>query len=874
MFKNTKLNLALFFIGLLIVIVAVASWFLFPEWRTTPHGLIQLIVVALVGVIGFFGNLTQVLSYFRPQPPAEAGPTAVSQGENAQSVVGNHNRPVQTGGGDYIENQTVLPAPPEAPAPLFDVLPPSAAAGYVDRGVEVAVEAALLGRQGQPLALLNGPHGIGKTEAALQISRQLKGEFEHTLWIPLGSRPTDQVLPDYLRACGIKPPERKEEQIQALKAFLVQHRLLVVLDDLCAQQSADLEILLPPAPCAALLTSCIQQPSHLIPVNHSFLLEQMDREQGHALLENVLNGMVLSAEPEAVDDLIVKCAGNPLALEIAARRIQFMQGTPCPIQAYLEKLNKNLGELRSGHDSHLDLFAVFDQTYTALSPAEQLAFRTLSGCAPAGFSTEAARALWQIDPAPSEAVLWQLQNVYFLKPVADSRTRFRLHDLLYEYAGTKLSAAERETANQRLAGWLIALFEKHFTDNVSNAPEVALELDNLRQAVAWATQGQNAELLARLATQPRNWLLNFFRNYDEWLVWLQTALAGKIADPSLRANTLQAIGDVQQFKDQTDAALASYSAALDLFRSVGSRLGEANTLQAIGDVQQFKKQTDDALASYSAALDLFRAIADCLGEANTLRAIGDVQQFKKQNDDALASYSTALTLFRSVADRLGEAYTLKAIGDVQQFKDQNDDALASYSAALDLFRSVADRLGEAYTLQAIGDVQQFKKQNDAALVSYSTALTLFRSVGSRLGEANTLRAIGDVQQFKKQNDDALASYSAALTLFRSVADRLGEANTLASQSRLLVQIGRTAEAEMKLQEALAVREQIQNRYGMGADYGNFALALLAQKEFALAAVYAQKARAVFQSIPLPDYVESVDQLLAKIDQLSQASSDS
>jgi len=754
MFKNTKLNLALFIIGLLIVIVAVASWFLFPAWRTAPHGLIQLIGIVTVGVVGLLADFTQVLSYFRPQPPADAGPTAVSQGENAQSVVGDHNRPVQTGGGDYIENLIVQPAPPEAPAPLFDVLPPSAAAGYVARGVEAAVEAALLGRQGQPLALLHGPHGIGKTETALQISRRLSGEFEYTLWIPLGSRPTDQVLLDYLRACGIKPPERKEEQIQALKAWLAQHRLLIVLDDLCAQQSADLEILLPPSPCAALLTSCIQQPSHLIPVNHSFPLEQMDREHGHALLENVLNGTVLSAEPEAVDDLIVKCAGNPLALEIAARRIQFMQGTPCPIQAYLEKLNKSLGELRSGHDPRLDLFAVFDQTYTSLSPAEQLGFRTLSVCAPAGFSAEAARALWQIDPAPFKEVLWQLQNVYFLKPVAGSRARFRLHDLLYEYAGTKLSAAERETAKQRLADWLVALFQEHFTDDVSNAPEVAPELDNLRQAIAWAKEKQDTRLLALLATRPRNWLINFFRNYEEWLDWLRAALAGKIADPALRANTLRTIGDVQQFKAQTDAALASYSAALDLFRSVGDRLGEANTLMSIGDVQQFKKQTDAALASYSAALDLFR------------------------------------------------------------------------------------------------------------------------SVGDRLGEANTLKAIGDVQQFKKQTDDALASYSAALDLFRSVGDRLGEANTLASQSRLLVQIGKTAEAERKLQEALALREQIQDRSGMGIDYGNFALALLAQKEFALAAAYAKKARAVFQSIPLPDYVESVDQLLAKIDQQSQSGSDS
>ena len=61
--------------------------------------------------------------------------------------------------------------------------------------------------------------------------------------------------------------------------------------------------------------------------------------------------------------------------------------------------------------------------------------------------------------------------------------------------------------------------------------------------------------------------------------------------PLGEANALKAIGDVQQFRKETNAALASYQHALDLFKSVGERLGEANALKAIGDVQQFRKET-------------------------------------------------------------------------------------------------------------------------------------------------------------------------------------------------------------------------------------------------------------------------------------------
>lgn len=46
---------------------------------------------------------------------------------------------------------------------------------------------------------------------------------------------------------------------------------------------------------------------------------------------------------------------------------------------------------------------------------------------------------------------------------------------------------------------------------------------------------------------------------------------------------------------------------LGLFRAVGDRQGEANTLKSIGDVQQYRKEMDAALASYDQALGQYRA---------------------------------------------------------------------------------------------------------------------------------------------------------------------------------------------------------------------------------------------------------------------------
>jgi tetratricopeptide (TPR) repeat protein len=178
--------------------------------------------------------------------------------------------------------------------------------------------------------------------------------------------------------------------------------------------------------------------------------------------------------------------------------------------------------------------------------------------------------------------------------------------------------------------------------------------------------------------------------------------------------------------------------------------------------------------------------------------------------------------------------------------------------ALPAARRLDDQWGEANVLQAIGDVQQFRTEMDAALRSYEQALALFRAVGSKLGEANVLRAIGDVQQFRTEMDAALRSYEQALALYRAVGDRLGEANVLAAQSRLLID-AEPEQAALLIEQAVQQHQAIGSIYDVGADLGNYGMALLDCGRAAEALPYLRRARALFAQINAEQYVAIVDE---------------
>jgi tetratricopeptide (TPR) repeat protein len=169
-----------------------------------------------------------------------------------------------------------------------------------------------------------------------------------------------------------------------------------------------------------------------------------------------------------------------------------------------------------------------------------------------------------------------------------------------------------------------------------------------------------------------------------------------------------------------------------------------------------------------------------------------------------------------------------------------------------------ERAALLLALRAHADLQEAQPK----AIEWQTVLAVIKQAGELAGEANVRQAIGDVQQFRKEMDAALASYDAALTLFQAVGAKVGEANVLAAWSRLLLDSD-AGQSQALLDQALDLRQTINDPYSMGADLGNYGIALLQRGRNGEAIDYFRRARELFASRDIKQYADYMDDLIAQ-----------
>jgi tetratricopeptide (TPR) repeat protein len=129
-------------------------------------------------------------------------------------------------------------------------------------------------------------------------------------------------------------------------------------------------------------------------------------------------------------------------------------------------------------------------------------------------------------------------------------------------------------------------------------------------------------------------------------------------EQNLFADALKAIGDEQQFLNQSREALSRYDEALRIYRDVGDRLGEANTLLGLGSLQD---GPEPAMEYFSAAQELFVQIGDRYSQGqNLLMYIAPAQWQLENRNGAMQSLDEAAAIgdaigfepFRQYAEQL------------------------------------------------------------------------------------------------------------------------------------------------------------------------------------------------------------------------------
>ena len=204
-------------------------------------------------------------------------------------------------------------------------IPTRGGSAYVERGIEDGVRMQLLAPLGGVAAIVSvfAPGGVGKSEMASVLAAQIGHLYENVFPIDFGVKSVDQVLDDIARTVGLLYSARANlaDKRRELSSFLYGHHFLFLFDDVRAENEALFYDFVPPEKNSTLVTSRIEHLPHKIPSNARHPLPLMNIEQARQLLGSALSLARLDAETDATKTLIRLCRGNPLALDIAGKRI-------------------------------------------------------------------------------------------------------------------------------------------------------------------------------------------------------------------------------------------------------------------------------------------------------------------------------------------------------------------------------------------------------------------------------------------------------------------------------------------------------------------------------------------------------------------------
>jgi DNA-binding SARP family transcriptional activator/Tfp pilus assembly protein PilF len=684
--------------------------------------------------------------------------------------------------------------------------------------------------------VITGTAGVGKSALAAHWARRVADRFpDGQLWLNLRGydpeQPMDpeQALTILLRALGVPGPEiplGSEAKTGLYRSLLADRRVLVVLDNVGGPEQA--RPLLPGAPgCLTLITSR-DELSGLVARDGAtrVRLDLLSGDEAVALLRDLLGAERAGTTPQTLARLADLCARLPLALRIAADRLDARGG---PLDAEVDELagEQRLDTFAAGNDSYTAARSVFSWSFRALPAAAAELFRRLGLVPGQTWDAYAAAALADRPLAETRGLLDVLTSAHLVEARAG---RYQMHDLLRAYAVEHARAEDGDAgchaAQTRLFDSYLHTaatamdvafpYERHRRPRIAAPSTPSVPIRDLDAAMAWLdTERQNLVAIAvhvadqgwpthtvRLAATLYRYLLTGAHHSDALTVH-QRALhaATMVGDRGGEATALHNLAIVFWQTGTYDRAVDCADRALVIRRDIGDRTGEAATLNNLGTIMWQLGRYHQSAERYQEALTAFRAVGDRTGEATALNNLGIVFFRWGHHDQAFDRYEQALAIRREIDDRTGEASALNSLGLVYLRWGHFKQAADHCGQALGVAREIGARSGEADPLNSLGLVHTQWGRHEEAFAYYDQALAIGRELGDREIEATTLNGLGETSAATGQHDRALAHHRTALELSREIGARYEEARALNGLAHAHRHFGDDDTARRQWQEA-------------------------------------------------------------------------
>ena len=630
------------------------------------------------------------------------------------------------------------------------------------------------------IALVAGSGGLGKTSLAVHAAHRVRGSFpDGQLYVDLlGATPhplpAADVLARFLRDLSVDGrdiPVDEAERAARYRTTLAQRRMLVVLDN--ARDAAQVRPLLPgTASCAVLVTTRSRMPD--LASTRLVDLNVLDDDEALTLFTRIVGDQRAAAEPEATAELLLACAGLPLAIRICAARLASRSGWT--IRAMANRLrdeHRRLDEMSVGDLAVRASFQVSFASLPAAVPPDGIApadaFRLLGLWHGPSISPAAAAALFGVLEYPAGDALEVLVDAHLLESKAPDRYQF--HDLLRVYSSERAAAdlpePDREAAIRRLLTWYMQTADAAATavlpqrynmplGDVDDAGQPPLSFAGAEDALGWY-DSERVNVVAATRQASAGGM------HD--IAWRLPAPLFIVFNS--RHNWLDCIG--------------THSIALQSARRAGNRQGEAWVLNNLGDAL-CRTGDSEGIAHLEQALAIRHEIGDQRGEAQAANNLADAYEHLGRMDETIGLLRRALELNRDIGYRYGEGVGLSNLGAALLGVSRVDDAIDSLQQARRVFAEVGYTDGEGYAMHILGECYVSLGQDSEALECLRQSLNSHQAAGNRDRQAVTLRLLASVQARNGLPEQARESWTRAAAIFDDLGDGVQAAEVRAEQA--------------------------------------------------------------------------------------------